>query len=110
MCKIFSNLPRDRYESATRSVRLCGHVTSIRLEAAYWNLLERLAEGQGLSLGRFINELYCEALDLHGEVRNFTSLLRCVCLLHLERQLGEGSAERTLREGPCQTHASLEVQ
>lgn len=85
MCNLFAGIPRARYACETRSVRLDGHSTSIRLEAAFWEALERLAATEGMSLGRFLSELYAEALDLHGDVKNFTSLLRCVCLLHLER-------------------------
>lgn len=87
MCNIFAGIPKSRYESETRSVRLDGHATSIRLEAAYWDILERLSDTEDMPLGRFLSELYGEALDLHGEVRNFSSLLRCVCLLHLERRI-----------------------
>lgn len=90
MCKIFAGIPRENYESETRSVRLNGHSTSIRLEGAYWNLLERLARNENRSLGGFLTELHDEVLSLHGETRNFASLLRCVCLLHLERTLAEG--------------------
>ena len=88
MCEIFSGLARCRYEGETRSLRLGGHATSLRLERAYWDMLERLARSQDMTLGRFLSELHDEALTLHGEVRNFASLLRCVCLLHLERTLG----------------------
>ena len=93
MCNIFAGIPRHRYECETRSVRLGGHATSIRLEAAFWEALEKLAGTEGMSLGRFLSELYSEALDLHGDVRNFTSLLRCICLLHLERTRKAGNAE-----------------
>ena len=96
MCDIFSGIGRDSYESETRSVRLDGHATSLRLERAYWDLLERLARSQDLTLGRFLSELHEEALDLHGNVRNFASVLRCVCLLHLERSLGEDGVRRAL--------------
>ncbi|XWN29279.1 MAG: ribbon-helix-helix domain-containing protein [Devosia sp.] len=93
MCKIFAGIPRQNYVSETRSVRLGGHSTSIRLERAYWDLLERLAHSQDLTLGRLLSELHEEVLNLHGEARNFSSLLRCVCLLHLERTFGaEGYA------------------
>ena len=85
MCNIFAGIPRESYECQTRSVRLSGHSTSIRLEAVYWDLLEQLADSQSLSLGRLLTELHDEVLDLHGEARNFTSLLRCVCLVHLQR-------------------------
>ncbi|UOM35549.1 ribbon-helix-helix domain-containing protein [Acuticoccus sp. I52.16.1] len=88
MCNVFAGIPRESYESQTRSVRLGGHSTSIRLEAVYWDILERLAESEGLSLARLLTELHDEVLDLHGEARNFSSLLRCVSLVHLGRTAG----------------------
>ena len=36
MCKIFVSADPQTYESRTRSVRLHGVVTSIRLEHLYW--------------------------------------------------------------------------
>ncbi len=85
MCSIFSNIPREAYACETRSVRLGGHATSVRLEKAYWTVLERLAANEGMPLGRFLTELHDEVLELHGHVGNFASLLRCVCLMQLER-------------------------
>ena len=89
MCQIFSGIAVENYQGETRSMRLAGHATSVRLEAAFWRLLERLAEDQGTTLGRLLSELHAEALELHGEVANFASLLRCVCLLHVERASGD---------------------
>ncbi|MCS0504088.1 ribbon-helix-helix domain-containing protein [Ancylobacter mangrovi] len=82
MCRIFAGQAPDTYESQTRSVRVGGHTTSIRLEAAFWNVLEELAAHQGMSLGKFVSHLHDEVLQLHGEVRNFASLLRCCCLIY----------------------------
>jgi len=31
-----------------------------------------------------VSKLHAEVLELHGEPHNFTSLLRCTCLLHRE--------------------------
>ena len=47
MCQIFAGQSPDRYASQTRSVRLGGHVTSIRLEKAFWDILEEVAAGPG---------------------------------------------------------------
>jgi predicted DNA-binding ribbon-helix-helix protein len=59
--------------------------TSLRLEAAFWALLDELSAAQGyVSTSRFINKLYQEVLELHGEVANFASLLRVSCLLYAE--------------------------
>jgi len=83
MCHLFASQPPQTYETHTRSVRIGGHSTSIRLEAVYWDILEELAAHQGLSLGRFITCLHDEVLEIHGDVHNFTSLLRCCCLKYV---------------------------
>ena len=84
MCHVFSGIPVAEYESETRSVRLAGHSTSIRLEMMYWRVLEDLARSQGMTLPRFLTVLYDEVLQTHGEARNFASLLRCACLRFAE--------------------------
>ena len=43
MCKIFISADPSSYESRTRSVRLHGVVTSIRLENLHWSVLEEIA-------------------------------------------------------------------
>ncbi|MBS7541115.1 ribbon-helix-helix domain-containing protein [Ancylobacter lacus] len=83
MCHIFAGQAPETYDSQTRSVRIGGHSTSIRLEAAFWTILEEVAAHQGMSLGKFVTTLHDEVLNLHGEVRNFASLLRCSCLIYL---------------------------
>lgn len=90
MCKLFSGIPSNQYDGETRSVRLGGHSTSIRIEVMFWLVLEDLAASQGMTLPRFLTVLYDEVLDLHGAARNFTSLLRCACLKHLEVRATEG--------------------
>ena len=85
MCHLFAGIPTETYRGETRSLRLSGHATSIRLETAFWRILEDLASDQDLPLSKFISTLYDEVMELHGETRNFTSLLRCACLVHLER-------------------------
>ena len=89
MCQIFAGQAPDRYEGETRSVRLSGHVTSIRLEQAYWEILEEVAQSQDMTLGKFITTLHDEVLELRGEVSNFTSLLRCACLTYVEEVKGD---------------------
>lgn len=83
MCRMFAGQDPESYEQHTRSIRLGGHCTSIRLEAAFWNTLDDIAAGQGLTTPKFLTKLHDEVLDLHGDVKNFASLLRCACLVHL---------------------------
>jgi predicted DNA-binding ribbon-helix-helix protein len=82
MCHLFAHQPQRDYESQTRSLRIGGHCTSIRLELAFWDTLEEIAAKQGMSLPKFLTKLYSEVLDHHGEVKNFASLLRCSCLIY----------------------------
>ncbi len=83
MCHMFAGQDPSNYAYETRSVRLMGHVTSVRLEAKFWVVVEEIAAAQDMPLGRFLTKLYEEALEIHGEVSNFASLLRCCCLNYL---------------------------
>lgn len=93
MCRMFAGQDPASYEQHTRSIRLGGHCTSIRLEAAFWTTLDDIAAGQGLTTPKFLTKLHDEVLELHGEVRNFASLLRCACLVHLtaRRELSDAA-------------------
>lgn len=84
MCHIYASIPPEAYEPVTRSVRLHGQVTSIRLEARFWEIIDAMATSQGMSTPRFVTTLYDEVLELRGTVGNFTSLLRVVCTVHLD--------------------------
>ena len=86
MCQLFAGQPRQNYCSQTRSLRLNGQSTSIRLEEMFWNTLDGIAASENLSTPQFISRLHSEVMSLHGEASNFTSLLRCTCLVHAERQ------------------------
>jgi len=44
--------PQRDYESQTRSLRIDGHSTSIRLEMAFWDTLEEIASKQDMSLAK----------------------------------------------------------
>src|SRR5690625_2464022 len=88
MCHIYASTDPERYASTTRSVRLQGYVTSIRLENEFWEILDTLAAEQQLTAPQFISELYDEAVAEQGEVRNHTSMLRVACAVYLRRQAG----------------------
>ena len=85
MCQIFAGQDPATYVYVSRSVRLAGHATSIRLEAAFWDILDEIAQRQGLTTPRFLSTLYDEVLELHGRIANFSSLLRVACVLYLRR-------------------------
>jgi predicted DNA-binding ribbon-helix-helix protein len=90
MCHLFASQSPESYAFETRSIRLNGQSTSIRLETIFWTILEQIAASEGMTVPRFISTLHSEVLQVWGEVANFTSHLRCICLVAVE----EGRARR----------------
>jgi predicted DNA-binding ribbon-helix-helix protein len=80
MCHLFASQCPDSYAFETRSMRLNGQSTSLRLERVFWEILEDIAAAERMSVPRFISTLHQEILLLRGEVPNFTSHLRCICV------------------------------
>jgi predicted DNA-binding ribbon-helix-helix protein len=89
MCRIYAGIEPRECEAITRSVRLSGHVTSIRLERQFWTIVDDMAAAQGKSTPCFLSVLYNEILDLQGEVRNFASHLRVACTIFCSRRTAE---------------------
>ena len=85
MCGIFADQDPKSYAFATRSVRLAGHSTSLRLERQFWDILGEIATSQGMTLPRLLSQLYDEVTEARGEVRNFASLLRNACVIYLRQ-------------------------
>ena len=86
MCRVLSHQGQDRFIKVSRSVRIAGHSTSVRLESAFWNALEDMAAMEGLSTSKLIAELYHEALEQHDDMSNLASMLRTVCLLYQQER------------------------
>ncbi len=93
MCKIFISADPSTYESRTRSVRLHGVVTSIRLENLNWSVLEEIAGRDGMTVAQLIEKLYDELVADRGAVGNFSSFLR-VCALRYEHLIADGRIPR----------------
>jgi predicted DNA-binding ribbon-helix-helix protein len=108
MCRIFAGQDPASYESITKSIRLGGHATSIRLEARFWDILSEIAAGQNIPLPRFLTTLYDEALEIHGHVANFASLLRVSCLVYLSH--AEPAAAKPITMDPFQDPACASDQ
>jgi len=84
MCHLFASQCPSSYAFETRSLRLNGQSTSIRLEKVFWAVLAEIAAAEGLTVPRFISTLHNEVLLLRGEAPNFTSHLRCICMVAIE--------------------------
>jgi len=87
MCQVFISASPESYESRTRSVRLHGVVTSIRLENLHWEVLEEIGARDGMSLTQLIERLYDELVQARGAVGNFASFLRVSALRYLALQV-----------------------
>jgi predicted DNA-binding ribbon-helix-helix protein len=87
MCHFFASQSPESYAFETRSIRLNGQSTSLRLEKMFWNVLEAIAAREGFTVPKFVSTLHSEILIMRGEAPNFTSHLRCVCLVAIEKGL-----------------------
>jgi len=85
MCQMFAGQNSENYQYSSRSIRLNNQSTSIRLENLFWEVLKEMASIEGKSVPKFISTLHLEVLETHGEIDNFTSLLRCACIIHMEK-------------------------
>jgi predicted DNA-binding ribbon-helix-helix protein len=90
MCKIFIGADPTFYDTSTRSIRLHGVVTSIRLETLFWSVLAEIGRRDDMSLSQLITKLYDEITETRGEVENFTSFLRVCCFRYLSLQISGG--------------------
>jgi len=86
MCEIFISASPESYESRTRSVRLHGVVTSLRLENLYWDVLGEIGERDGMTVTQLLERLYDELVAARGEVGNFASFLRVSALRYMALQ------------------------
>ena len=93
MCEIFIRAAPQSYACETRSLRLHGVATSVRLEVLFWNVLEDIARRDGMRINQLIARLHDELVDYRGEAANFTSFLR-VCCLRYQMLQAEGRIPR----------------
>ncbi|MFL9905982.1 ribbon-helix-helix domain-containing protein [Paraburkholderia sp. RL17-337-BIB-A] len=84
MCGIYINADPILYESRTRSLRIHGVITTVRLENLFWDVLHEIAARENMTTSQFAVKLYDELIALRGEMpTNFASFLRVCCLRYL---------------------------
>jgi predicted DNA-binding ribbon-helix-helix protein len=86
MCELYVKADPILYESRSRSLRICGVVTTLRLENQFWDILAEIAGHDGITTNQLISKLYEEVMDYRGEVINFASFLRVSCMRYLSQQ------------------------
>ena len=80
MCEYFVKADPIQYEQRSRTIRIHGVLTSIRLENMVWDILAEMAETEGCTTNMLIVRFHDEILAHRGEVPNFASFLRVTCL------------------------------
>ena len=89
MCEYFVKADPIQYEQRTRTIRIHGVLTSIRLENMVWDVLAEMAEAEGCTTNHLIVQFHDEILAHRGEVPNFASFLRVTGMRFLRRKLTE---------------------
>ncbi len=87
MCEFFVKADPIDCEQRSRTIRIHGVLTSIRLENMAWDILHEMAESEGRSTNALIVTFHDEILAHRGEVPNFASFLRVTCMRYLRKRL-----------------------
>lgn len=64
-----------------RGFRIHGHSTTIRLEGAFWNVLEEMARRMTITLPQLIERIHDECLVANE--KNIASCLRVICVKYM---------------------------
>jgi predicted DNA-binding ribbon-helix-helix protein len=86
MCEFFVKADPILYESRSRSVRIRGVLTSLRLENMMWDTLAQMAIEEGRTTNSLLVQFHDEVMAHRGEVNNFASFLRVTCLRYMRRK------------------------
>ena len=87
MCRLFIGAEPQLWQSVTRSLRIDGVVTSVRLENFFWSALEDIAGRDDMSVSRLLGKLYEESRAEGHDLDNFASFLRVCCGRYLALQV-----------------------
>lgn len=93
MCQLFINADAENWISRSKSLRIDGVATSIRIENFFWNLLGEIAQRDRMTVNQLITKLYHESIDADHDLGNFTSFLRVCCARYLAL-IAEGEIDR----------------
>jgi predicted DNA-binding ribbon-helix-helix protein len=101
MCGIYINADPILYESRTRSFRIHGVITTVRLENLFWDVLHEIAGRESMTTSQFAVKLYDELIALRGEMpTNFASFLRVRCLRYLSMRAANGTSSPEVSADP----------
>ncbi|MDA8230579.1 MAG: ribbon-helix-helix domain-containing protein [Magnetospirillum sp.] len=69
------------YLPEKRSIRIHGHSTTIRLERAFWTVLDEMAAEEGITASALVTRIHDHCLVNND--KNLASCLRVVCLKYI---------------------------
>jgi predicted DNA-binding ribbon-helix-helix protein len=69
------------YLPEKRSLRIHGHSTTIRLERAFWSVLDEMAREEGVTAVTLVTRIHDHCLSAND--KNLASCLRVVCLKYI---------------------------
>ena len=87
MCEYYVKADPIQYEQRSRTIRIRGVLTTIRLENSFWDILAEMAEQEGCTTNSLITMFHDEIIAERGEIPNFASFLRVTCVRYLRRTM-----------------------
>ena len=103
MCEFFVKADPIQYEQRSRTVRIHGVLTSLRLENMVWDILAEMAEAEGKTTNALVSLFHDEILAHRGEVPNFASFLRVTCMRYLRRAADSRAVSASAGDGRALT-------
>ncbi len=80
--ELFCNTDQsEEYLPVRKSVRIHGHSTTLRLEKAFWTVLDVLAKEEGTTVAELVTRIHDHCLVANQ--KNLASCLRVVCLKYI---------------------------
>lgn len=79
------NFDMQLAQPLSKSVRLNGLATCLRLEKVYWSILNKIALANKCSLNALLSYIDREVHLRYGGVKNFSGLVRVVCVVYLSK-------------------------
>lgn len=107
MCEYFVKADPILYESRSRTIRIHGVLTSIRLENMVWDVLAQMAEDEGRTTNNLISSFHDEIRQHRGEVPNFASFLRVTCMRYMQVKIGKRAEEERPRAARARVSPTL---
>lgn len=101
LVRLFEPFDKE-WESATRSIRIDGTVTSVRLENFYWRIVSEIAAKQNLQVPQVMTQLSKVAKSGETKHTNFTSFVRVCCGRYLDRRDNQGESSTDTSEVPVE--------